>query len=162
MPLDLLPAAGPLALLLAAALAGATPARVPAAAKLACEALALAAVAVALAVLVRLAMRGATSSALLGIGGIGLSLRVDAVSAPLLLLIALIGWVVVRYTATYLDGEAREGRFMAWLCAALGCVMLMVTAGNLGQLVLAWAGTSIALHRLLLFYADRPGLSPRL
>jgi NAD(P)H-quinone oxidoreductase subunit 5 len=31
----------------------------------------------------------------------------------------------------------------------------MVTAGNLGQLVLGWTGTSIALHRLLLFYPER-------
>ena len=45
---------------------------------------------------------------------------------------------------------------MAWLCAALACVMLMVTAGNLGLLVIAWIGTSMVLHRLLLFYPDRP------
>ena len=156
MLLDLLPAASALALLMAAALAYATPGRLPAAIKFASEALALIAVAVALTVLARLVTNGATSSPTLGVGDIGLSFRVDAVSASLLLLIAFIGWVVIRYTATYLDGEPREGWFMMWLCAALACVMLMVTAGNLGQLFLAWAGTSIALHRLLLFYPDRP------
>jgi NAD(P)H-quinone oxidoreductase subunit 5 len=152
-----MPLAAHLAMLIAAGVAAGTPGRLPRATKQACEALALAAIGVALAVLAGLVANGASSSLLLGIGGIGLSLRVDAVSAPLLLLIAFIGWVVVRYTATYLDGEANEGRFMAWLCAALACVMLMVTAGNLGLLVLAWIGTGVALHRLLLFYPERPG-----
>lgn len=156
MLLTLLPALSALAMLLAAGLASVTPGRLPPATRRICEALALFAVAVALAVLLRLAAGGTTTSPTIGFGGLGLSLRIDAVSAPLLLLIAFIGWVVVRYTGTYLDGEAREGRFMAWLCAALFCVMVMVTAGNLGLLVAAWIGTSVALHRLLLFYPDRP------
>ncbi len=156
MLLTLLPALSALAMLLSAGLAGATPRRLPLATKRMCEGLALVALAAAAGVLAELIAHGATSSPVLGVAGIGLSLRIDAVSAPLLLLIAFIGWVVIRYTATYLDGEAREGRFMAWLCAALACVMLMVTAGNLGLLVAAWVGTGVALHRLLLFYADRP------
>ena len=155
MLLDLLSAASPMAMLLAAVLASATPDRLRQGTRFACEALALAAVGAALATLAALVVDGAAASPTLGIGGIGLSLRIDAVSAPLLLLIAFIGWVVIRYTATYLDGEPREGWFMTWLCAALACVMLMVIAGNLGQLVLAWIGTGIALHRLLLFYGDR-------
>ena len=157
MPFTLLPAACVLAMLIAAALAFANRGRLPRGAKRACEALALAAVGLALAALAGLVAKGPISSALFGVAGLGISLRVDAVSAPLLLLIAFIGWVVVRYTATYLDGEAREARFMAWLCAALACVMLMVTAGNLFLLVASWIGTGVALHRLLLFYPDRPG-----
>jgi NAD(P)H-quinone oxidoreductase subunit 5 len=153
---DLLPAVSATAMLLAAAFASTSPDRLPSSIKRACETLALVAIAGALAVLAGLAAHGASTSPTLGVAGIGFALRVDAVSAPLLVLIAFIGWVVIRYTATYLDAEPREGRFMMWLCVALACVMLMVTAGNLGQLVLAWAGTGIALNRLLLFYADRP------
>ena len=132
-----------------------TPRRLSTASKTAIQVLALVALAGAVIAVIRLAMAGVTVSSTFGISGIGLSLRTDAVSAPLLLLIAFIGWVVIRYAVTYLDGEAREGWFMAWLCAALACVMLMVTAGNMALLALGWVGTSIALQRLLLFYADR-------
>ena len=155
MLLTLFPAGAPVARLIAAALSAAHSGRLPAWTKRACEALALLAVLVALGVLGRLVSGGSVSSPLLGFAGFGLSFRIDAVSAPLLLLITFLGWIVIRYTRTYLDGEAREGRFMGWLTAALACVMLMVTAGNLGQLVAAWIGTSIAVHQLLLFYPDR-------
>lgn len=86
-----------------------------------------------------------------------MALRLDNVSALLLLLIAFIGWVVIRYSCTYLDREPGEARFMRWLCATLACVMLLVTAGTLLQLVAAWIATSLALHRLLLFYPERSG-----
>ena len=44
-----------------------------------------------------------------------------------------------------------------WLCATLAAVLLMVQAGTLTLLVAAWIATSLCLHRLLLFYPDRPG-----
>lgn len=84
-----------------------------------------------------------------------LATHLDAVSVTMLWLVAFIGWVVVRYARTYLDGEARQGPFTGWLCLTLAAVMLLVTAGNLIQLVLAWIATSLFLHRLLLFYPDR-------
>jgi NAD(P)H-quinone oxidoreductase subunit 5 len=73
----------------------------------------------------------------------------------MLLLVAFVGWIVVRYARTYLDGEARQGAFTGWLCVALAAVLLLVQAGNLVQLVAAWIATSVALHHLLLFYPDR-------
>lgn len=79
----------------------------------------------------------------------------DAVNATMLLLVSFIGWIVIRYSVTYLDGEARQAAFMGWICATLAMVMALVTAGNLVQLVLAWIATSLALHRLLLFYPER-------
>jgi NAD(P)H-quinone oxidoreductase subunit 5 len=82
--------------------------------------------------------------------------RLDAVSATMLLLVAFVGWVVVRYAATYLDGEARQGPFTGWLCLTLAAALLLVQAGNLVVLVLAWVGAGLGLHRLLLFYPDRP------
>ena len=64
--------------------------------------------------------------------GIGLSARLDAVSVTMLLLVTFVGWIVVRYARTYLDGEARQGAFTGWLCATLAAVLLLVQAGNLG------------------------------
>ena len=102
-----------------------------------------------------LAAFGPGESPLVGAYGLGLSARLDAVSAAMLLLVAFIGWVVIRYAGTYLDGEARQGPFTGWLCLTLASVMLLVVAGNVAQLFAAWVCTSLALHRLLLFYPDR-------
>ncbi len=70
----------------------------------------------------------------------------------MLLLVSFVGWIVLRYTRTYLDGEARQGTFTGWLSMALAAVLLLVQAGNLAQLVMAWIATRFCLHRLLLFY----------
>ena len=137
-------------------IAAISPRRLPEVLRHACEISAAIATIAAIVSLAGLVANGPEQYLLLaGSREVGLSLRVDAISAPLLLLIAFIGWVVVRYTATYLDGEPRQGRFMALLCAALSCVMVMVTSGNVIGLVAAWIGTGVILNRLLLFYADR-------
>ncbi len=100
-------------------------------------------------------VHGAGESPVIGLRGVGLCARSDAVSLSVLSLVAFIGWIVVRYTRTYLDGAPRQGAFTAWLCLTLGSVMLLVTAGDLAQIFAAWVATSLSLHRLLLFYPER-------
>ena len=98
---------------------------------------------------------GPATTGLIGIADLGFSTRLDALSAVMLLLVSFVGWVVIRFSATYMDGEARQGPFTGWLCATLASVMLLVVAGNILQLVLAWIATSLFLHQLLLHYPDR-------
>ena len=119
------------------------------------EAAALLSLIVALASVARLIVFGPGVSPLVGVHGLGLSARLDTVSAIMVLLVAFIGWVVVRYARTYLDGEARQGPFTGWLCLTLASVLLLVSAGNLVQLIFAWVVTSLFLHQLLLFYPQR-------
>jgi NAD(P)H-quinone oxidoreductase subunit 5 len=104
---------------------------------------------------VMLVIHGPTHSRLVGLNGLGLSIQLDAVSVSMFLLVSFIGWVVVHYAMTYLDGEPRQGAFTGWLCMTLASVLMLILAGNLAQLVLAWVATSLVLHRLLLFYPDR-------
>jgi NAD(P)H-quinone oxidoreductase subunit 5 len=155
MPLYLIPLLAP-ALLLAAAVAlrfrPDTP--VADAARIGEVAAALAG-AVAAVSLIVLIGAGPGDSPLIGLAGIGLSARVDVVSVTMLLLVAFIGWVVVRYARTYLDGEARQTDFTIWLLATLGAVLLLVQSGNVVQFVAAWVATSLCLNRLLLFYPAR-------
>ena len=155
MPIDLLPFAAPLALLLSAAVGFLSPGRRPGIFPRLAEASALVAIVVVVISAVVLVLRGAFNGRLIGLHGVGLSIRLDAVSVVMLLLVSFIGWVVVRYAATYLDGEARQGAFTGWLCMTLASVFLLVLSGNLAQLVLAWVATSLFLHQLLLFYPDR-------
>ncbi|MHA6719988.1 proton-conducting transporter transmembrane domain-containing protein [Sphingomonas sp. RS6] len=101
-----------------------------------------------------LAVAGPCTLALPGAASL-VAMRLDVVSVTMLVLVSFVGWVVVQFAATYLDGEARQGPFMAWLAVTLASVMLLVTAGTLPQLVFGWIATGQGLRRLLLFYPDR-------
>ncbi|MEP6735830.1 MAG: proton-conducting transporter membrane subunit [Chryseolinea sp.] len=100
---------------------------------------------------------GLMQSSLIGINELGLSLRFDSLSIVMFSMIAIIGLVVIKFSLNYLDGDERQGRFIGRLAATITSVQLLVLAGNLGLLLISWVLTSISLHRLLLFYADRTG-----
>ena len=155
MSIYLMPLLAPVPLLLSAAIGFLNPGRRPRFLAPLAEMAALLALLIALASTAGLIARGAGVSPTIGLFGVGLSFRLDAVSAAMLLLVTFIGWVVVRYAGTYLDGEARQGSFTGWLCLTLATVLLLVTAGALFQLAIAWIATSLSLHRLLLFYPER-------
>ncbi|WP_370343343.1 proton-conducting transporter transmembrane domain-containing protein [Pararhodobacter marinus] len=155
MPHLLVPFLSPLILLLAALIAarhpGQRPGRIPLLAEIAAFAACLGAAASA----ALLVVHGPGTSALIGAFGIGLSVRLDAVSAVMLVLVSFIGWIVLRYARTYMDGEERQGAFTGWMAATLAAVLVLVMSGNLVQLFLAWTLTSLSLNRLLLFYPGR-------
>ncbi len=98
---------------------------------------------------------GAGTSFLIGTAGIGLSARVDVISVTMLCLVSFIGWIVLRYSSSYLNGEAGQGDFIGWMAATLASVLMVVSSGNLSQLVIFWIATSLCLHKLLLFYPNR-------
>lgn len=104
---------------------------------------------------IAVATQGPLVSPVLGIGDVGLSVRLDALSVTMFTLVAFVGAIVVQYSRNYLDGDPRHGAFIGTLCLTLAAVLLLVLSGNLFQLVVAWIGTSIALQRLLLFYPER-------
>jgi len=146
---------GPGVLLLAAAATMTQPARRPAWSVRLTEAAALLALAIAIGAAVLLAWQGPGTGRLPGPVGALIAVRLDIVSVVMQLLVAFVGWTVLRYSGTYLDGEARQGPFLGWMATTLAAVLLLVQAASLVVLVLAWVATSVALHRLLLFYPDR-------
>ena len=109
----------------------------------------------ALIAAIGLAIAGPVHLRLLGQGAIGLSLRLDSLSAIMLVLVAFLGAVVTRYSVNYLDGDPRHGRFSQGLAATIACVLILVLSGNLGQFAVAWIATSLTLHKLLTFYPER-------
>jgi NAD(P)H-quinone oxidoreductase subunit 5 len=100
---------------------------------------------------------GPTTSPVLGLGQFGFSVLLDEVSVILLVLTSVLAWVILRFSATHLQGEDGEGYFTFSLCVVLAGVVLLVTAGNLVQLGLGWVATAIGVNRLLTFYPNRPG-----
>ena len=145
----------PAVLLAAAALSLGRPGRRPGSLPRLAEAAALVALLLALAAVAQLLWVGEQT---VGFGGHALliSFRLDPVSATMALLVAFVGWVVSRYSRTYLDGEQREGRFHGLLLATLAAVLLLVQAGSLAALVLSFIAVGVGLRQLLLFYPERP------
>lgn len=89
-------------------------------------------------------------------GLLGLLLRADAVSVTMQGLIGLIGWVLLRFSRNYLAGDPGQRRFAVAFLSTLACVATLVASNHLVLLAAAWIGSSLSLHRLLVFYGDRP------
>lgn len=76
-------------------------------------------------------------------------------SVIVLLLVGFIGLIVVRFSSHYMGGDPGQARFQRWLQLTLACVAIVVTANHYATLILAWAGISLCLHQLLMFYPER-------
>ena len=108
-----------------------------------------------LAILVH-AVAGPLTSPRLGVGGVGLAFRLDALSVTMTALVVLIGASILRFSRGYLDGDPRQGRFLSRLAVTIATVLLLASSADLIQLVAAWVAGSLVLHRLLIFRDDRP------
>lgn len=109
------------------------------------------------------ASRGALALALLFVlgasfsgSGPDLGVRVDPATRVMLLLVALLGAVVVRFSRTYLDGDPGRDRCLRWLLLTLSAVTTLVIANHLLVMAVSWTAASLTLHQLLTFYPDRP------
>lgn len=153
----LLAVVGPVALGLVAAVATASSGPRPRALeRLAVGASVLGAL-IAPVLIVLLAIHGTMVSPLLGAAGLGLSIRLDPLSVMLFSMVALLALVIIRFSRTYLDGDPRQGAFLGRLAITVASVEMLVLAGNLAVFLAAWIATSLALHTLLVFYAERRG-----
>ncbi len=116
----------------------------------------LIAFAVALATAGAVVMSGMLTTGTIGTNGLGFGLYADALTATMFVLVSFVGAIVVRYSRNYLDGDPGHARFTRWLCLTLAAVLVLIVSGNMVQFIVAWIATSAGLHRLLLFYGDRP------
>ena len=100
----------------------------------------------------------AATLALLAFAGpvIIFSLRADALGCIVLLLVCFIGWVITRYSQHYMGGDAGQAHYTRWLMATIAAVTVVVVSNNLAVMAAAWLVTSLALHRLLTFFNQRP------
>lgn len=105
------------------------------------------------------AWRTAEAAAVLGLCAAGAHAAVvppDLPGALMLGLVTFLGWVIVRYSRRYLAGEAGQLRYVRALMFTLTAVSVVALSRHLGVLVIGWIATSLGLHHLLTFYADRP------
>lgn len=95
-------------------------------------------------------------SGFIGFEKLGFSLRLDSVSVIMFLMIALLSFIIIKFSVNYLEGDPGHGSFIGRLAATIASVQLLVLSGNVGLLLVSWILTSISLHRLLIFYPERP------
>jgi NAD(P)H-quinone oxidoreductase subunit 5 len=56
---------------------------------------------------------GLLESSLLGVHQIGLSIRLDSINVIMFTMIALLSFIIVKFSLNYLDGEKRQGAFIS-------------------------------------------------
>lgn len=100
----------------------------------------------------RLAGDGNTLAAL----GSRFGLYPDGIAVWMALMVAFIGWVILRFANTYLSQDPGRDRFLPWFLVTVASVLVLVFTNHLLILAGAWIGVSLALHHLLTLYQDRP------
>lgn len=104
----------------------------------------------------RAASAGAALAVLAALLAVAAGAATDTAQAVMMVLVTGLSAVIARYSATFLRGEPVAPRYARWFLATAGAVTLAVAAEHLAAFALAWTGTSLALHQLLLLYPERP------
>ena len=99
---------------------------------------------------------GTLESPLFGWSALGLLFRIDSLSMTMMTMIAILGFVIIRFSVNYLDGDPRKNIFLGRLATTIASVEMLVLSGNLFQILAFWVITSVCLHYLLVFYRNRP------
>ena len=77
-------------------------------------------------------------------------------AAWMALLVQWLGTVIAAFSARYLQGERRQGRYVSALAGVLASVHTLLLADHWWVLIAAWALVGVALQQLLVFYPERP------
>ena len=94
-------------------------------------------------------------SATLATLGRSLGLYPTGIAVWMALMVAFVGWVILRFADNYLNQDPGRDRFLPWFLATIASVLVLVFTNHLLILAGAWIGVSLALHHLLTLYQDR-------
>ena len=84
------------------------------------------------------------------------SLRVDTLTAVMLIVVTGVSSMVHVYSVGYMAEDPSIPRFMAYLSLFTFFMLMLVTADNLVQLFFGWEGVGLASYLLIGFWYDRP------
>ena len=84
------------------------------------------------------------------------AIKVDTLTAVMLLVVTLVSAMVHVYSIGYMHGDPSIPRFMAYLNLFTFFMLMLVTADNLVQLYFGWEGVGLASYLLIGFWYDRP------
>ena len=86
---------------------------------------------------------------------VGADLRLDALSAVMILVVTGIGTLIHLYAVGYMEGDPRYGRFFAYLNLFVFFMLMLVLADNLLLLYLGWEGVGLCSYLLIGFWYEK-------
>jgi len=84
------------------------------------------------------------------------SLRVDTLTAVMLVVVNTISSLVHLYSIGYMDEDPNRPRFFSYLSLFTFAMLMLVTADNLVQLFFGWEGVGLASYLLIGFWYQKP------
>ncbi|MDB5572976.1 MAG: NADHubiquinone oxidoreductase chain, partial [Tardiphaga sp.] len=84
------------------------------------------------------------------------TLRVDTMTAVMLVVVTTVSSLVHLYSIGYMDEDPNRPRFMAYLSLFTFAMLMLVTADNLVQLFFGWEGVGLASYLLIGFWFQKP------
>src|SRR5215203_4697094 len=84
------------------------------------------------------------------------SLRVDTLTAVMLIVVTTVSSMVHLYSVGYMAEDKSVPRFMSYLSLFTFFMLMLVTSDNLVQLFFGWEGVGLASYLLIGFWYDKP------
>jgi NADH-quinone oxidoreductase subunit L len=87
---------------------------------------------------------------------VGWSLRVDTLTAVMLVVVTSVSSLVHVYSIGYMDEDPNRPRFFGYLSLFTFAMLMLVTSDNLVQLFFGWEGVGLASYLLIGFWYRKP------
>lgn len=84
------------------------------------------------------------------------TLRVDTLTAVMLVVVTTVSSLVHLYSIGYMDQDPNRPRFFGYLSLFTFAMLMLVTADNLVQLFFGWEGVGLASYLLIGFWYQKP------
>ncbi|MEO5613296.1 MAG: NADH-quinone oxidoreductase subunit L, partial [Sphingomicrobium sp.] len=84
------------------------------------------------------------------------ALRVDALTAVMLVVVTTVSSLVHLYSWGYMEEDPGQPRFFAYLSLFTFAMLMLVTADNLVQMFFGWEGVGLASYLLIGFWYHKP------
>ena len=84
------------------------------------------------------------------------ALRVDALTAVMLVVVNTVSSLVHLYSVGYMSEDPSRPRFFAYLSLFTFAMLMLVTADNLVQMFFGWEGVGLASYLLIGFWYEKP------
>lgn len=84
------------------------------------------------------------------------SLKIDALTAVMLVVVTSVSALVHIYSIGYMSGDPNTSRFFSYLSLFTFAMLMLVTSDNLVQMFFGWEGVGLASYLLIGFWYERP------
>src|SRR2546425_2040513 len=86
----------------------------------------------------------------------GFEVIIDPLSVFMMLIVSGVGALIVGYSIGYMDGDAEERRYFAYMALFVFSMLLLVQGGNLLLLLAGWGMVGLSSYLLIGFWHHRP------